>query len=473
MSFMDFLTKLDDFAWGIPMLTLIVGGGLVLTIRLGGLQFRKLPLALRYMLSNEEGASGEVSSFAALCTALSATVGTGNIVGVATAMTVGGPGALFWMLVAACIGMATKYSEGLLAIRYRVIDEDGHALGGPFYYIERGMGKKWKWLASFFALFGALAGAMGIGTITQINGIANSVQNVIDPNKTHIAFSIGANSYTYAVAGTAIVVTVLAALVLIGGIKRISKVAEIIVPFMIVTYFVVALCILLFNISNVPMAISRVLRGAFGLDAIGGGVLGAMFIAVQKGVARGVFSNEAGLGSAPIAAAAAQTNECVRQGLVTMTGTFIDTIIVCTMTGLSILVTDSLGIEGLEGASITARAFGTGLPWPDQVGSVVLALCLTFFAFTTILGWDYYAERCLEYLVGNNKGALLAYRWIYIAAVFVGPFLTLSAVWTIADIFNGFMAIPNMIGLLALSGVVAYETKDYFRRLKAGEIKDR
>lgn len=472
MSFMDFLTMLDDFAWGVPMLCLIVGGGLLLTIRLRGLQFRKLGLALKYMWKNEESGHGEVSSFAALCTALSATVGTGNIVGVATAMSVGGPGALFWMLVAACVGMATKYSEGLLAIKYREVDEDGHALGGPFYYIEKGMGKKWKFLAVLFAIFGMLVGIMGIGTITQVNGIANAVQNVVDPNKAHIALTIGENSYTWAVVVTAVVVAVLVALVVIGGIKRISKVAEVIVPFMIVIYFVCALGILVFNASAIPAAIVSVVRGAFGLDAVGGGILGAMFVAMQKGVARGVFSNEAGLGSAPIAAAAAQTNECVRQGLVTMTGTFIDTIVVCTMTGLSILVTGSLGIEGLEGASITARAFGVGLPWSEQVGSVVLAVCLAFFAFTTILGWDYYSERCLEYLVGYKKGILTAYRWGYILAVFIGPFLTLAAVWTIADIVNGLMAIPNMIALITLSGVVVKETKSYFERLGKGEVKE-
>lgn len=472
MSFMDFLTMLDDFAWGVPMLCLIVGGGLLLTIRLRGLQFRKLGLALKYMWKNEESGHGEVSSFAALCTALSATVGTGNIVGVATAMSVGGPGALFWMLVAACVGMATKYSEGLLAIKYREVDENGHALGGPFYYIEKGMGKKWKFLAVLFAIFGMLVGIMGIGTITQVNGIANAVQNVVDPDQTHIALTIGENSYTWAVVVTAVVVAVLVALVVIGGIKRISKVAEVIVPFMIVIYFVCALGILVFNASAIPAAIVSVVRGAFGLDAVGGGILGAMFVAMQKGVARGVFSNEAGLGSAPIAAAAAQTNECVRQGLVTMTGTFIDTIIVCTMTGLSILVTGSLGIEGLEGASITARAFGVGLPWSEQVGSVVLAVCLAFFAFTTILGWDYYSERCLEYLVGYKKGILTAYRWGYILAVFIGPFLTLAAVWTIADIVNGLMAIPNMIALITLSGVVVKETKSYFERLGKGEVKE-
>ena len=467
MTFMDFLTKLDDIAWGIPMLCLIMGGGLVLTIRLKGMQFKRLGLALKYMLKNEEDGEGEVTSFGALCTALSATVGTGNIVGVATAILVGGPGALFWMFVAACIGMATKYAEGLLSIKYRVIDKDGHVLGGPFYYIERGMGKKWTWLAKLFAIFGCLAGLMGIGTITQVNGVASAVETFVDPQEQHIALTIGGMDYTWATVVTAVVVAVAVALVIIGGIKRISKVSETIVPFMIVIYIVITLAILIFNIKELPAAFVSVIKGAFGLDAAAGGVLGAIFIAMQKGVARGVFSNEAGLGSAPIAAAAAKTNEPVRQGLVTMTGTFIDTIIVCMMTGFSILVTGANNVEGLEGAAVTAQAFGAGLPWAQQVGAFFLMLCLALFAFTTILGWDYYAERCLEYLLGGKKNSvvLTMFRWLYILAVLIGPFLTVSAVWTIADIFNGFMAIPNLIALIVLSGIVVKETKAYFDKL--------
>ena len=467
MTFMDFLTKLDDIAWGIPMLCLIMGGGLLLTIRLKGMQFKKIGLALKYMLQNEEDGEGEVTSFGALCTALSATVGTGNIVGVATAILVGGPGALFWMFVAACIGMATKYAEGLLSIKYRVIDKDGHALGGPFYYIERGMGKKWTWLAKLFAIFGCLAGLMGIGTITQVNGVASAVETFVDPNAQHIALTIGGMDYTWATTVTAVVVAAAVALVVIGGIKRISKVSETIVPFMIVLYMAITLAILIFNIKEIPAAFVSVIKGAFGLDAAAGGVLGAIFIAMQKGVARGVFSNEAGLGSAPIAAAAAKTNEPARQGLVTMTGTFIDTIIVCMMTGFSILVTGSNTVEGLEGAAVTAYAFGAGLPWAEQVGSFFLMLCLALFAFTTILGWDYYAERCLEYLLGGKKNSMVLtmFRWLYILAVLIGPFLTVKAVWTIADIFNGFMAVPNLIALIALSGIVAKETKAYFDKL--------
>ncbi len=474
MTFMDLLTKLDNLAWGVPMLILIMGTGLLLTARLGVLQFRRLGLALRYMIKNEKDGVGEVSSFGALCTALSATVGTGNIVGVASAILAGGPGAVFWMFIAACIGMATKYAEGLLAVKYRVIDRDGHALGGPFYYIERGMGRKWKWLAKIFAFFGVGAGLLGIGTITQVNGIATAVNNFADPDSAHIVFSIGGNDYTWATAVTALVVAVATALVVIGGIKRIANVSSIVVPFMMVLYVVICVAILITNIQEIPAAVKEIVEGAFGARAAAGGALGAMFIAMQKGVARGVFSNEAGLGSAPIAAAAAQTKEPVRQGLVTMTGTFLDTIIICMMTALSILVTNSHGIEGLEGAAVTATAFGTGLPWSTQTGAFFLMVCLAFFAFTTILGWDYYSERCLEYLIGGKKmGVLMTYKWLYIVAVFVGPFLTVEAVWTIADIFNGFMAIPNLIALVALSGVVAAETRSYFSRLKQGQISDR
>ena len=474
MTFMDFLTKLDNLAWGVPMLILIMGTGLLLTVRLGVLQFRKLGLALRYMVKNEKDGVGEVTSFGALCTALSATVGTGNIVGVAGAMLAGGPGAVFWMFIAACIGMATKYAEGLLAVKYRVIDKDGHALGGPFYYIERGMGRNWKWLAKIFAFFGVGAGLLGIGTITQVNGISTAVNNFADPDGAHIAFTMNGVDYTWATVVTAVVVAAAVALVVIGGIKRIASVSSVVVPFMMVIYVVICVAILIFNIQEIPAAIKEIVEGAFGARAAAGGALGAMFIAMQKGVARGVFSNEAGLGSAPIAAAAAQTKEPARQGLVTMTGTFLDTIIICMMTALSILVTNSHGIEGLEGAAVTASAFGLGLPWNAQVGAFFLMLCLAFFAFTTILGWDYYSARCLEYLIGGKKvGVLMTYKWLYIVAVFIGPFLTFEAVWTIADIFNGFMAIPNLIALVALSGVVAAETRSYFSRLKEGHISDR
>lgn len=470
-AFTNFLVTVDGVVWGIPLIVLIMGTGILLSVRLGFLQFRRLGKALKYMVHNEENGEGEVTSFGALCTALAATVGTGNIVGVATAVVTGGPGALFWMVLAACFGMATKYAEGLLAVKYRVIDETGHALGGPFYYIENGMGHKWKWLAKMFAFFGATAGVLGIGTITQVNGITSAVKNVFDPNTKHVAFSIGSSTYSWATVIAAVVVTVLVALVVIGGIQRIASVASFVVPAMMVTYVAVCVCILVYNFKEIPSSIALVVESAFGVRAVAGGALGAMMVAMQKGVARGIFSNESGLGSAPIAAAAAQTNEPVRQGLVSMTGTFLDTIVICTMTGLTIMVTDSWNI-GLEGVDVTINAFGQGLPWGQAVGAFVLMICLAIFAYTTILGWDYYGERCLEYLTNKNMKAVKAYRWLYIFAVAIGPFLTLEFVWTFADIFNGLMALPNLIGLLALSGVVVAESRSYFKRLNDGLIDE-
>lgn len=467
-KFEEILVKIDDLVWGIPLIVLILSAGIFLTCRVKLLQVFHLPKALKYMFNNEEDGVGEVSSFGALCTALSATIGTGNIVGVATAIVAGGPGALFWMIVAAFFGMATKYAEGLLAVKYRTIDENGHALGGPFYYIEKGMGKAWKWLAVLFAFFGVCVGLFGIGTFTQVQGVTNAVKSFFDPEGQNIAFSLFGNNYSWAVVITGIIITICVGLVVIGGIKRIAKVSEFVVPFMAVLYIAVCLFIVIFNINKIPSAIVEIVEGAFGVRAVAGGALGAMIVAMQKGIARGIFSNEAGLGSAPIASAAAKTNEPVRQGLVTMTGTFIDTIIVCTLTGLTVVMTGSWNV-GLDGIDVTMRAFNYGLPFlPESVTSFMLMICLIFFAFTTILGWDYYSERCLEYLTNGKKWAIQIFRWLYIAAVFVGPYMTLKAVWTIADIFNGMMAFPNIIALIVLSGVVAKETKSYFQRMKPG-----
>ena len=462
-AFTNFLGKVDDIVWGLPLIILIIVCGIYLTIRLKFLQIVHLPKALRFMIKNEEDGTGEVTSFGALCTALSATIGTGNIVGVATAIGIlaGGPGALFWMWIAALFGMATKYSEGLLAVKYRKIDEDGHVLGGPFYYIESGMGHKWRWLAKIFAFFGACVGLMGIGTFTQVNGIASAVQAFFDPDKANTV-SIFGNDYSIAIVISAFILAILVGLVVIGGIQRISKVSQIIVPFMAVLYIVVCLVLIIVNINKVPAAFETIVKCAFKPMSFAGGVTASLAIAMQKGVARGIFSNEAGLGSAPIAAAAAQTKEPVRQGLVSMTGTFIDTIVICTMTGLSIVLTGAWQVEGIEGVQVTTYAFQHGLPFPGQVSAFVLMICLVFFAFTTILGWDYYSERCLEYLTHGHKKTILTYRWLYILAVFIGPYMTVSAVWTIADIFNGLMAIPNMIALFALSGVIVKETKTFF-----------
>ena len=293
------------------------------------------------------------------------------------------------------------------------------------------MGTKWKWLAKIFAFFGVCVGLFGIGTFSQVNGISSAVQNFFDPNKSNCVNIPFLGEYSWAVVISSLILAACVAAILIGGLKRIATVSQIIVPFMAVIYLIFS-------------------------------VVGTMIVSMQKGVARGIFSNEAGLGSAPIAAAAAQTKEPVRQGLVSMTGTFIDTIVICTMTGLSIVLTGAWQVEGLEGVQVTTYAFQHGLPIPGQISAFVLMICLVFFAFTTILGWDYYSERCLEYLTNGHKKTILTYRWLYILAVFIGPYMTVSAVWTIADIFNGLMAIPNMIALFALSGVIVKETKAFF-----------
>ena len=474
--FTEIITKIDNFVWGIPTIVLILATGILLTIRLRGVQFTKIGRGFKSMFKKSDG-KGEVSSFQALCTALSATIGTGNIVGVATAIAGGGPGALFWMWLAALVGTATKYTECMLAVKYREHAADGHVLGGPFYTIEKGMKEKtgfsWKWLAVLFAIFGVCVGLFGIGTFTQISGITTAVQNAIDPDMKHVAFKLFENNYTWSVVIAGLLVTVGVALVIIGGLKRISKVAEKVVPAMAVVYVFLGLSILIMNATRIPAAFVVIFKNAFGFKAFAGGATGWLFKQVtdsmQKGVARGIFSNEAGLGSAPIAAAAAQTEEPVAQGIISMLGTFIDTIIICTMTGLAIVIafytgTDAAGAGNLEGIALTSEAFSKVLGGDGRSVQFLLMLCLVFFAFTTILGWDYYSERCLEYLSKGNMKIVKIFRWLYIAAVFIGPYFTIKQVWTIADITNGLMAIPNCISLIVLSGVAAKETKDYFNR---------
>jgi len=469
-QFNEFLGTVDDFVWGIPLIVAILAVGVLLTVRLKGMQFTKLGLGIKYMFqgtNKKKGAQhqGDVSSFQALCTALSATIGTGNIVGVATAIAAGGPGAMFWMWLAALVGTATKFSECMLAVKFRSVDKDGQIVGGPFSYIEKGMGPKWKWLAKLFAFFGLLVGLWGIGTFSQINGITSAVKNFFDPDTTQVAFSLGGMTYSWSTVIAGLILTFAVGLVIIGGIKRISAVAEKIVPLMAIIYVVISLIVLLTHATAIPSAIVTIIESAFGLRAAAGGALGAMIVAMQKGIARGIFSNEAGLGSAPIAAAAAKTNEPVHQGLISMLGTFIDTIIICTMTGLTIVLMETWNI-GLEGVAITTRAFQLGLPFPEQFSAFLLMACLVFFAFTTILGWDYYSETCLKYLSNNSKNAVKVFRFLYILCVFIGPYMTVSAVWTIADIVNGLMAIPNLIALIALNGVVVAEVRSYFKRLK-------
>ncbi|MDE5764222.1 MAG: sodium:alanine symporter family protein [Ruminococcus sp.] len=464
--FSEIIKKIDDMVWGVPLILLILGCGIYLTVRLRGLQVRRLGLALKYMFAKEEGGSGEISSFGALCTALSATIGTGNIVGVATAIAAGGAGALFWMELAAFFGMATKYSEGLLAIKYRITDKNGKMLGGPFYYIENGMGDRWKWLGKLFAVFGVFVGLMGIGTFTQVNSITTAANSFFDPEKLH-TIAIFGNEYTITQVVVGLVITVLAALIIIGGIQSIAKVSEIFIPVMVIAYVLSCLVVIFTHIGDIPSAVAEIIKSAFGLKAVTGGVLGTIMVSMQNGIARGIFSNEAGLGSAPIAAASAKTSEPVRQGLVTMTGTFIDTIIVCTLTGLTIVISGCIEKNPeLQGVEITNAAFAYGMPFSEKVSSFILMMCLMFFAFTTILGWNYYSERCLSYLTHSNKTMTVIFRILYIMAVFIGPYMTVAAVWNIADIFNGLMALPNIVALIALSGVVSKETKDYFSKFK-------
>ncbi len=470
--FDSILTKMDKIVWGLPTIALILATGFILTLRTRGMQFKYLGRAIKSMFKKTDSKNGEVSSFGALCTALSATIGTGNIVGVATAIAAGGPGALFWMWLAALLGIATKYSECMLSVHFRERKEDGHILGGPFYTIEKGLGKNWKWLAVLFASFGVLTGLLGIGTITQVNGITTAVNDAFNPGNGSIAFSIGDKSYSWYVVVAGILITLAAALVIIGGLKRISKVAAFIVPAMALVYVFLGLSVLLMNATRIPEAFHVIFKSAFGFKAMAGGAAGfalsQMVAAMQNGVARGIFSNEAGLGSAPIAAASAQVEEPVSQGLVSMLGTFIDTLIICTMTGLAIVIAfyigDGSGVGELKGVAITSRAFSRVLGGDGHSVQFLLMICLIFFAFTTILGWDYYSERCLEYLTNGKMGIVKFYRLLYIAAVFIGPYLTVNQVWTIADITNGLMAIPNCVSLIALSGLTAKMTREYFNK---------
>ena len=438
------MNEIDAFVWGPPLLVLLVGTGILLTFRLQLLQVFKLPQALGLIFSAKNDGSGDVNSFKALCTALAATVGTGNIVGVATAIKAGGPGALFWMWMAAFFGMATKYSECLLAVKYRTVDANGNISGGPMYYIENGLGKKYKPLAVMFAVFGVLCAYFGIGTFAQVNSIVEITQ-----------ISAG-----IPVVYTGIALTVVVAAVTIGGLKSIATVAAKVVPAMALLYFLTTVGIMIVFADQVPAAIATVLNSAFTPTAAQGGFLGAtVMLAMRSGVARGVFSNESGLGSAPIVAAAAKTKWAAEQGLISMTGTFIDTIIICTLTGLS-LVVSGVWCGPLNGAAMTESAFTMAFP---AFGSILLLVGLVLFAFTTILGWNYYGERCVEYLMGVK--AILPYRIIFICLIACGPFLKLEEIWVLADIVNGLMAIPNLIALIALSGVVVAETKAYQKHL--------
>lgn len=443
------METLSGWVWGPYMLVLIVGTGVFLTFRLLFWQFRMLPLAFKQVFCKHDKAQkepGDISHFASLMTALSATIGTGNIAGVATACVLGGPGAVFWMWMTALFGMATKYGEGVLAVKYRVKNEKGEMNGGPMYYIERGL--KWKWLAIIFAFFGTVA-SFGIGSSVQSNTVALAVEN-----------SLGVETWI-----TGVVITVFSALVILGGISSISKASSVIVPIMAILYVTGGLIIILNNLHLVVPAFELIFRDAFTGEAVAGGAIGAV---IRYGVARGVFSNEAGMGSAPIAAAAAKTDHPARQGLVSMTGTFIDTIIVCSITGIVlvmgfIMAGNSFG--GATGAVLTTQVFDQLLP---GFGGWVVTFGIIFFAYSTILGWSYYGEKCCTYLFGEKY--VLIYRLIYIASVFIGTIATLDLVWLFADTFNGLMAVPNLIALLLLSGVIAKESKDFIAKRKSGEL---
>ncbi|HEK9106488.1 sodium:alanine symporter family protein [Streptococcus equi subsp. zooepidemicus] len=433
---------IDDLVWGAPLLLLLLGTGIYLTSRLGLLQVIKLPKAFRLIFAKNEG-QGDISSFAALATALAATVGTGNIVGVATAIKSGGPGALFWMWVAAFFGMATKYSEGVLAIKYRTKDANDQISGGPMYYILNGMGQKWRPLASLFAVSGILVALFGIGTFAQVNAITSSLHH-----------SLGISSPLISVLLAAVV-----AMIIFGGIQAIAKVAETVVPFMAIFYIGASLTVIAVHYTKLLPMLVLIFKSAITPTAAIGGFAGSLVKdAIQKGIARGVFSNESGLGSAPIAAAAAKTKEPVEQGLISMTGTFIDTIIICTLTGLAILVTGQW-TSALEGAPLTQSAFASIF---GHMGTYALTLSLVLFAFTTILGWSYYGERCFIFLFGTTH--LSYFRLIFVVMVGLGGFLKLELIWILADIVNGLMALPNLIALLALSPVVIFETRAYFKR---------
>ncbi|HFI0260118.1 TPA: alanine/glycine:cation symporter family protein [Streptococcus suis] len=443
---LELFKAINNLIWGPPLLLLLVGTGVYLTLRLGVFQIGKLPTAFRLIFSSDQSGQGDVSSFAALCTALAATVGTGNIVGVATAITTGGPGALFWMWVAAFFGMATKYAEGFLAIKYRTKDANGQAAGGPMHYITLGMGKKWKPLAVFFAISGVLVALLGIGTFSQVNSITASLET----------------SFGLAPQLVSIVTAISIAFFIFGGIEKISDVSTKVVPFMAILYILASITVLVVHWEQLLPTLALVFKSAFTPAAAMGGFVGATVKeAIQRGIARGVFSNESGLGSAPIAAAAAKSDNPVEQGLISMTGTFIDTLIICSLTGLSILVTDQWTTEGLAGAPLTQAAFATVF---GNTGSIALTISLVLFAFTTILGWSYYGERCIEFLFGTKS--ILPYRLLFVAMVALGGFLKLDLIWTIADIVNGLMALPNLIALLALSPVIIKETRQYFAKKK-------
>ncbi len=453
------LERIGAAVWGWPTMLLFIGVGLLFTVRLRGLQVRCLGRALRSIFGEKKAENG-ISSYAALCTSLAATIGTGNIVGVATAMRAGGPGALFWMVLAAMFGMATQYAEGFLAVKYR-IRQNGQWLGGPFLYMEHGLGTQWRWLGVLFAGICVTAGILGVGTVAQVNSITSAVENFFDAGREHLAFTMLGRGHTWAAVISGAIVTAAAGLVLLGGVKRISGVCEMLVPLMSATYVLCSALVLVRCAGRIPQALSLIVTSAFSPRAALGAAAGiTLKNALRMGIGRGVFTNEAGLGTTPIAAAAAQSGDSVRQGLVTMTGTFIDTIVICTITGLCLTVTGAWQEGTLIGVQITDFAWRTALPWPQSLSSFCLMICLCCFAFSTIVGWSFYAEQCLNYLSGGRLRAVQIYRFFYILAVAAGPYLTVHAAWEMADILNALMALPNLAALLLLQSQVVCETRE-------------
>ncbi len=438
--FEQLVDTVNSFVWGPVMLILLLGTGVFLTIGLKGMTITRIPYAFKQLFKGKKGdGEGEISPFNALMTALSSTVGTGNIAGVATAIGIGGPGALFWMWCTALVGLATKYSEAVLAVNFRETDKQGKKVGGPMYYIKNGLGQHWMPLGIMFSIFGSLAGF----------GLANTVQS-------NTVSQVLMSNYNISTVVSGIVMSTLVAIVLLGGIKRIAEVAGKLVPLMTVIYIVSTLCILLVHFSEIPAALALILDSALNGTAATGGFAGStLILALRMGVARGIFSNESGLGSAPIAHAAAETNSPVRQGNIAMLGTFIDTLVICTMTGLVLVVTD-VWSTGLQGAAMTLSAFESTLPF----GENILSICIVLFAFTTMLGWSYYGERCAEFLLGPN--VIIPYRVIWVMGIFLGTQMSLGVVWKMSDALNGLMAIPNLIALILLSPVVFSLTKAYF-----------
>ncbi len=449
------IERMNGFIWGSTLLVFVLGVGVYFTLRTRGIQVRRLGEAFRCLL-RAEGSTDAVSPFAVLCTVLSAAIGTGNIVGVATAVAVGGPGALFWMVVSAFFGMAIKYAEGVLAVTYRVHGKNGYH-GGPFYYIERGIGRRYRPLGKVYALFGALAGVCGIGTLTQSNSIAAAVEQVFGGGA---SWTCGSITVSRAVAVAGVLVTLLAAPSILGGLKRVARVASVLVPMMLAVYVGAIVLILWRYATAIPSALWLIVRAAFSPQGVLGGASGiTVGAAIRMGVGRGVFSNEAGMGTEAIAAACANTSSPVKQGLVCMLSAFIDTVVLCTVAGLVLVVTGAYAQGELEGVAMTAYAWEMGLPFSPPVSRGLLMLCLAFFAFSTIIGWGSYAEGCMRYLCGGRDGWLRAYRVLYLAAVFIGPYVTVSMAWTVADLLNGCMLFPNLAALLALGGVVVKQEK--------------